>query len=138
MRYVQLCFVSFFAGGILYLTYIISVAMLQDIEKKHQIEIEVQNAKILKCVEEYTTNLCEPGSRVPALKPLCEEWELCMNTPLESQVMNVKNVANLIAQTVDSFILQLSYTSMGFIALVLILVFKYGLPAMINIVHTEM
>ena len=27
---------------------------------------------------------------------------------------------------------------MAFIALVLILIFKYGLPAMINIVHTEM
>ncbi len=52
--------------------------------------------------------------------------------------MTVKNVANLVAQTVDSFILQLSYTSMAFIALVLILIFKYGLPAMINIVHTEM
>ena len=84
MRWVQFIFVFSFAGGILTLAYKIVLAMLEDIEKKRQIETEVQNAKILKCVQDYETNRCDPGERVPALNSLCEEWELCMSTPLES------------------------------------------------------
>lgn len=74
---------------------------------------------------------------MPALRAKCEEWELCMNTAMASKVMTLKNVANLTAQTLDTFISQLSYVSMGFIALVLILFFMYGLPTMVSIVQTE-
>jgi len=61
-----------------------------------------------------------------------------MNTPIENKVMTIKNVANLIAQTIDGFIMQLSYITLGFIALLFILFSVYGLPSMVAIVHTEM
>ena len=75
---------------------------------------------------------------MPALAEKCSEWELCMNTPIEVKVKTIKNVANLIAQSVDSFITQLSYISMAFMSLILVLFFKYGLPTMVTIVRNEM
>jgi len=52
--------------------------------------------------------------------------------------MTVPSVANLIGEAIDGFVNQRSYLSMGFIALLLVLIFKYGLPTMWSIVHYEM
>ena len=138
MRYVQLGFVMAVFGGILYVGHAIFDALRLDIQNQGKIEFERQNAGVQNCTDHYVINMCDPSTRVPGIRELCNEWELCMNTPIENKVMTIKNVANLIAQTIDGFIMQLSYITLGFIALLFILFSVYGLPSMVAIVHTEM
>ena len=138
MRYVQLAFVMAVLGGVTYIMYAIFDALREDIQNQKNQEFQRQNAAVLNCTEHYVINMCDPATRVPGLRDQCNEWELCMNTPIENKVMALKNVANLIAQTVDGFITQLSYVSMAFISFIILLFFVYGLPSMVAIVHAEM
>ena len=54
-----------------------------------------------------------------------------MNMPIEVTVKTLNNVANLVAQSLNSFFAQLDNTSMAVLCFLLLLYFKYGVAQMV-------
>ena len=94
-----------------------------------------QQSIIDKCREDFVINKC--ADPVPAAVEHCKEKELCMNMPIEVTVKTVNNVANLCAQTLNSFFSQLDYTTMAVLCFMLLLYFKYAVASMIALMSSS-
>ena len=99
----------------------ISVTVVLSIFADFRLELEKQNQLLIsqqnECSIEYHKNLCHEH-RIPAIKELCREKELCMEQKIQG--VNSKVSAKLVAEVIEEFFKPMSYKTMGFMALIII------------------
>lgn len=76
-----------------------------DVNNKSRERLADDIVRIQSCKNEYEQNQCLPGTRVPALESLCNEWFKCMNPNTNGlQDRNIYQSGTLWAQTLAEII----------------------------------
>ncbi|KAL3481461.1 Di-sulfide bridge nucleocytoplasmic transport domain-containing protein [Aspergillus californicus] len=70
-------------------------------------------AEMATCAKSYVDNRCGGGDRLPALEPVCENWERCMNRD-PAKVGRAKVSAQTMAIIINSFIDPISWKAILF------------------------
>ncbi|KAL2832549.1 Di-sulfide bridge nucleocytoplasmic transport domain-containing protein [Aspergillus cavernicola] len=70
-------------------------------------------AEMAVCAKSYVDNRCGGGDRLPALEPVCENWERCMNRD-PAKVGRAKVSAQTMAIIINSFIDPISWKAILF------------------------
>ena len=95
----------------IYMTYAFWAAIKQDVDiKKGEFSAKILSEMAI-CGKHYIDNRCAPGMRAPALKDLCEEWDMCMHQDPDA-VGQAKVSAHTWAEIFSAFVEPLSYKLM--------------------------
>lgn len=73
------------------------------------------------CRRHYSDNRCLPDTRVPAMQQQCQEWEKCMHRDTKA-IAATKISATVLAEILDTFVQTLSYKTILFIVVMLVLI----------------
>ena len=119
--YVQAIFNFLLMVGIVYAFYCFGWAVHQDIEMKAEEYRKEVASEISSCAREYETNRCDPNERIPAMQKTCEVWKNCMNQD-PNVVARAKITAHTVAEILNSFIEPISYKTMIFFAMLIVVV----------------
>lgn len=82
-------------------------AIRGDIAKKETMEIEGRHLTIAECRNDYIRNECEPSIRINALDEYCRSLEKCMNRDPPVEVLRTVLIAELLGDSINSFISKL-------------------------------
>ena len=77
--------------------------------------------EINQCEERYLNNRCD-GTRVPAIRDVCRELDLCRARHLETGIQSSRVAAALLGETIEIFFSQLSFRTMGLFAILLAII----------------
>lgn len=103
--YLQLAFNAAILLLILILVIRFLLMVQSDVHNKSREKLADDIVRIQSCKNEYEQNQCLPGTRVPALEALCNEWFRCMNLNINGlQDRNMYQSGTLWAQTLAEII----------------------------------
>jgi len=111
-QYAQFIFNVFWLSFLAYIVYCFFSAVLGDVNEKSNEAMADIMAKIAICTRDYEQNNCN-GTVLPALRPICAEYEKCMNQDFR-KVGRAKVSARTFAQIFNSFVEPISYKAMIF------------------------
>ncbi|KAM3420984.1 hypothetical protein BST61_g1412 [Cercospora zeina] len=123
--YAQLLFNISLLAGCLYLIYCFWSAVQGDVDKKSEEAMADIMVEMADCALHYTTNNCDPSTRVPALNTVCETWHKCMNRDA-SKIGRAKVSAHTFAEIFNSFVEPISWKAMVFTFLIVFGCFASG------------
>ncbi|KAK4956262.1 hypothetical protein LTR10_005783 [Elasticomyces elasticus] len=123
--YAQLLFNVFLLLLLAYVIYTIYSTFAHDIALASQAATTEILAEMAVCAREYTTNKCEPGTRVPAMEQVCEGWRRCMSRDAGA-VGRAGVGARTFAEVFNSFVEAISWKTMAFTFLLVFGVFGGG------------
>ncbi|KAI1850946.1 hypothetical protein JX265_007271 [Neoarthrinium moseri] len=87
--------------------------------------------EIAKCAKDYRENMCSPREkRIPAIGPLCDQWEICMNQDPNSYKKISLGAKNLV-EILNDIIETMSWKTMA-ASFALITVFLFSGASLIN------
>lgn len=84
-----------------------------DTEKSVQVTIARVAEEIAQCSRDYVDNRCGHDQRVPSMRQLCSDWELCMGRDA-NQVGRAKETASVMAGVINNFVEPITYKAMVF------------------------
>lgn len=117
--YIPIVYNALVALPILYIVF----SVIWTFSNDFRIKAEEHQAGVLQqvasCAKNYEINQCHPSSRVPALEEKCNYWETCLNRN-PSMISRSKIFAEIVAETLNSFVEPISYKAMLFFSIVII------------------
>ena len=108
---------------VLFIIFKVYLVVQADVVTSYQQQLYKEEARVAKCIEEYTRNRCE--DRVEALYEYCREREECMNTPVSANLKTVVTSFGLVADILNVFCEKLSWKAAGLVALLLLPMLLY-------------
>ncbi|KAJ3384117.1 hypothetical protein HDU92_003754 [Lobulomyces angularis] len=117
--YIQIFFTSIFFGALFWFFFKFFNTIRHDLNMKaeeYSLEIVYQ---ISECSKLYVENNCDPKVRIPYMKEVCNNWEICMMKD-PKEVAKMKIGVEVFAEILNKLVEPLSYKSMIF---TLILIF---------------
>ncbi|KAF8469198.1 Di-sulfide bridge nucleocytoplasmic transport domain-containing protein [Kalaharituber pfeilii] len=111
--YLQLFFNLFIVMVVLYLVLSFLRTIQADVDTKVRQTITRRLTQIEDCTQKFKANRCDSEYRVPALEPLCLEWETCMHLD-PAEVGRARVSAQTFAEILNSLIEPISYKAMFF------------------------
>jgi len=102
--------------------------MIQDINKKYNVELS-RNIKLKEqCEKEYRKNNCHKAEIPPALEDFCLEKEVCMYTDPADLTLTTRMFGKFTTEVVNDTVQPLAYKS-----LIVIFVFTIGIILSVNL-----
>jgi hypothetical protein len=87
-------------------------AIKADVDKAAQESIARASDEIGQCARDYVDNRCGYDQRVPSLKHICSDWEVCMGRDA-NQVGRARVSASVLAGIINNFVEPISYKAMA-------------------------
>jgi hypothetical protein len=109
-------YIQFFTNGFFFLVTVFGVwtafsAIKADVNKAAQESIARASEEIGQCARDYVDNRCGYDQRVPSLKQICSDWEVCMGRDA-NQVGRARVSASVLAGIINNFVEPISYKAM--------------------------
>ncbi|KAJ8651832.1 hypothetical protein O0I10_012596 [Lichtheimia ornata] len=117
--YIPIVYNALVALPILYIVFLVVWTFSNDFQIKSEEHQAGVLQQVASCAKNYEINQCHPSSRVPALEDKCNHWEACLNRN-PSMISRTKIFAEIVAETLNSFVEPISYKAMLFFGIVIV------------------
>ena len=109
--YAQYFFNIFLMCFCVYIIYSFWSTIRSDVDRKSEEVASVSAAEIAVCAKHFVDNQCGRQPRVPALEPVCQNWERCMSRDPDA-VGRARVSAGTFAEILNSFVEPISYKTL--------------------------
>ncbi len=115
--YAQLILNWFVVFFVIYLVWNFFLTIRADVDKASETAAAEVLAEMAFCASQYTENRCGKDMRVPAMEPMCQNWETCMNKD-PTKVGRARISAHTFAEIFNSFVEPISWKAMVRLSLI--------------------